>query len=285
MIDSTTRLYGLLGNPVTDTKSPWLHNHIFEACGIPGVYLAFSLEPEELSPAVMGLKALKVKGLSITIPYKSQIIPLLDSIDPMAEALGAVNTIVSEGSRWRGYNTDGTGLLAVLKRHIPELETQRVLIIGAGGAARGICGALILGGVTAVGIWNRSPERAYQLVSELGSLAQEGQELSYLGTETEFAAYDLVINTTSVGMAPAADATPIAISALKKGAAVCDIVYKPHETRLLKEAQAAGHRIIHGIEMLIEQGLQAQQLWNRLSEEEVSRSRNELLEEFEALYK
>ncbi len=285
MIDSTTRLYGLLGNPVSGSKSPWLHNHIFEACGIPGIYLAFPLEPEELGPAVAGLKALKVRGLSITIPYKSDIIPFLDSIDPMAEALGAVNTIVCEGNRWRGYNTDGSGLMAVLKRHVPRLESQKILILGAGGAARGICGALILGGVTTLGIWNRSPERAQQLAAELGSLTQDGQTLTLVTSDVQFSTYDLVINTTSVGMIPAVDATPVAISALKSGAAVCDIVYKPHETLLLKEAKAAGHPVIHGIEMLIEQGLLAQQLWNQLGEVDMANNRNQLMEEFEALYK
>lgn len=285
MIDSTTKLYGLLGNPVAGSRSPWIHNQVFESHGIPGVYLTFAVAPEKLDSAVAGLKALGIGGLNVTIPYKTAVMPLLDSLDPMAEFLGAVNTIVCESGHWRGYNTDGPGLLAVLKRHIPALEQCRILVLGAGGAARGICGALVFGGVMQLGIWNRSPDKAVQLVSELQQIVRAGQTVCSVESEALFAEYDLVINTTSVGMAPEVDGVPAPVAALRAGAAVCDIVYKPHRTRFLQEAEAAGHPVIFGIEMLIEQALLAEQLWNALGEAELAPIRARLIEEFETLHK
>lgn len=285
MIDSTTRLYGLLGNPVSGSRSPWIHNTVFEAYSIPGVYLAFAVPPEALEDALTGLKALQVRGINVTIPYKTAVMPFLDSVDPMAEALGAVNTVVCDAGGWRGYNTDGSGLLAVLKRRLPVLKELRILVLGAGGAARGICGALLHEGTGALGIWNRSPEKAELLVSELGSLAGKGQSFFHVESEAAFQEFDLVINTTSLGMEPDTDASPASVASLKPGAVVCDIVYKPHRTRFLRKAAAAGHPVIYGIEMLIEQALLAQQLWNHLTDLELDRIRNSLIEEFEGFYK
>lgn len=285
MINSATRLYALLGNPVTGSRSPWIHNKVFENGEIPGVYLAFTIAPKDLGNAVAGLRALGTRGINVTIPYKTAIIPLLDSLDPMAEALGAVNTVVCEEGHWRGFNTDGTGLLAVLKRHLPDLMMLRILVLGAGGASRGICGALVHGGVTQLGIWNRSSGKTDQLVAELQARVPEGQEILRVDSEASFSGFDVVINATSVGMEPGVNASPAPISSLKPGCTVCDIVYKPHRTRFLKDAENAGHPVIFGIEMLIEQALLAQQLWNPLSDKDLERNRATLIEEFEALHK
>lgn len=285
MIDSTTKLYGLLGYPVAGSRSPWIHNHVFKTCGIPAVYLAFPVEPEVLESAVTGLKALGIRGVNVTIPYKSSIIPMLEKVDPMAKALGAVNTLLWEEGSWVGYNTDGTGLLSVLKSHIPTLEHQRVLILGAGGAARGICGALIQGGIRSLGVWNRTPDKAELLVQDIRPLTAENQGITPVIGEGDFKDFDLVINTTSVGMEPETDAVPARVSSFKAGAVVCDIVYKPHQTRFLQEVAAEGHPVIHGIEMLIEQALLAQKLWNNLDDEILASIRSALVAEFEALNK
>jgi shikimate dehydrogenase len=285
VIDSTTRLYGLIGNPVSGSRSPWIHNTLFEVCGLPGAYLAFQVAPEALKDAVAGLRALNPGGLNVTIPYKTDIMAYLDSIDPMAEALGAVNTIVNQAGHWRGFNTDGSGLLAVLKRKLPDLENRQVLILGAGGAARGICGALLVGGVQRLGIWNRTEDRISPLISDLKALADTGQTLQAVTAPDGFKGYDLVINTTSVGMEPDTDKIPMDVSLLSPGAVVCDIVYKPHWTRLLREAADAGHPVIHGIEMLIEQALLAEKLWNQVSEEALDKVRSRLVEEFESSHK
>ncbi len=285
MIDSTTRLYGLLGNPVSGSRSPWIHNRVFETSGIPGVYLAFGVEEPSLETVFAGLKALNIGGINITIPYKTDILPYLDSIDPEARALGAVNTIVCENGQWRGHNTDGPGLLAVLRRHMAGLESCRVLVLGAGGAAKGICGSLIRGGIRDLGIWNRSPEKARDLAMALKNLETRDVNIMAIESCASFCDFDLIINATSVGMEPCIEETPVQISDLKPEAVVCDIVYKPHKTRLIRDAEESGHPVIHGIEMLIEQALLAQELWNRLDDESVVQYRNLLIKEFEELHK
>lgn len=285
MIDSTTKLYGLLGNPVSGSRSPWIHNRVFETSGIPGAYLAFGVEEGSLETVLAGLKGLDIGGINITIPYKTDILPYLDSIDPEAAALGAVNTIVCGNGHWRGYNTDGPGLLAVLRRHMNGLEDCRVLVLGAGGAARGICGSLIRGGVRNLGIWNRSPEKAQELAIALQGAGTNAATVMAVESGEGFRDYDLIINATSVGMAPCTDETPVAIRDLKPEAVVCDIVYKPHRTRLIHDAEETGHPVIHGIEMLIEQALLAQQLWNSLDGESVAGYRDRLIKEFEELHK
>lgn len=284
MIDSTTQLYGLIGNPIMGSRSPWIHNHVFNTCDIPGVYLAFNVESKQLGEAVSGLKALGVKGFNVTIPYKSDIIPFLDSVDPVAKQMGAVNTVVCKDGHWNGYNTDGPGLIAVLRRHVPDLEAKKILVLGAGGASRGICGTLVSTGVLNLGIWNRSSDKAIQLATELQIIVREGCTVTSVSTENGFSDYDVIINTTSVGMAPETECTPVSISFLKPGAVVCDIVYKPHRTLLLREAIKAGHPVIFGIEMLIEQALLAQQLWNGLTEDDLVENRKALMAEFEAFH-
>ncbi len=285
MIDSTTRLYGLLGNPVSGSRSPWIHNHVFRECGIPGAYLAFEVAPENLSDAISGFRALGAKGINVTIPYKTAVIPFLDSVDPFAHALGAVNTIVCEKGSMRGYNTDGPGLLAVLKRRVDNLQACRILVLGAGGAAKGICGALLHEGIRSLGIWNRTPEKARELVDALKLMAEEDQEVMGVDSENLFCTFDLVINATNLGMEPNSDGRPVSVDLLKPGAVVCDIVYKPHRTRFLKEAEMAGHPVVYGIEMLIEQALLAQKLWNPIMDEKLGELRQCLIEEFEAMHK
>lgn len=285
MIDSETQLYGLIGHPVMASKSPWIHNHVFNTCGIPGVYLAFNVESKRLSEAVSGFKALGIKGFNVTMPYKSDIIPLLDDIDPVAKQMRAVNTVVCKDGHFYGHNTDGPGLIAVLKRHVPELEQKKILVLGAGGASRGICGTLVSIKGVMLGIWNRSSDKAIQLATELVHGKSEGCTVTAVCSENNFSEYDVVINTTSVGMAPETESTPIAISVLKPGAVVCDIVYKPHWTLLLREATHAGHPVIFGIEMLIEQALLAQKLWNDLTDDQLFEIREALMEEFEGFHK
>lgn len=287
MIDSSTNLYALIGNPVSGSKSPWIHNHIFETCHLPGAYLAFDIEKDQLSQAVVGMKALNVKGINVTIPYKTEIMTFLDEVDPLAEKLGAVNTIVCKDGKWKGFNTDGLGLIAVLKRHIADFEEKKVLVLGAGGAARGICGILAESKIAEMGIWNRTPERAIQLSEALNlSKSENGHfDITPVSSVKAFINYDVVINTTSVGMAPDIEQTPVEITSLNPDAIVCDIVYKPHKTKLISEALSNGHNVIYGIEMLLEQALLAQKLWNGLTDEVISKNRNELMTEFEALNK
>lgn len=252
-IDQHTILYGVLGRPVGHSLSPTMHNAAFSAKGINAVYLAF--ETEDLEGAVRGLKALNIKGASITIPFKSQIIPYLDEIDPLASRIGAINTIVNRDRRLMGFNTDASGALRALEERI-ALSGKSCLIIGAGGAARAIGTALKEKGVN-ISIANRSPDRGNSLAA---SLECPFVQLKDLGdTKT-----DLMIQTTPVGMYPDVDLCPIPEHMLKKGSVVMDVIYNPIETKLLKLAKRNGCHTINGIHMFVFQGSEQFRMWTGL---------------------
>ncbi len=281
---SKPSLYGVIGNPISGSKSPWIHKYVFDNCGIEGAYLAIDVPSEQLDKTISDLKALDIKGLSVTIPHKSEIMRFLDSVDSSAAVIGAVNTVVCKSGQWKGYNTDGPGLISVLRRHIPDLREKKVLILGAGGAARGISGSLINLGVKKLGIWNRTLEKGIELVEELKSKMTQATMITVLHSKSGFSEYDVVINATSVGMEPEVEHSPVDMIDLSPKAIICDIVYKPHQTKLIQEAIQEGHSVIFGIEMLIEQALLAQQLWHGLSEMDLSQSREALIKAFEMKY-
>jgi shikimate dehydrogenase len=280
MINANTQIYGLIGNPVSGSKSPWIHNTVFETLDIPAAYLAFNVQEGHVKSAYDGLRALGAGGFNITIPYKTEIMGYLDAIDPVAQKLGAVNTVHFQAGRATGYNTDGMGLISVLQRHDSKFRMRRVLVIGAGGAARGICGMLLESGIPALGVWNRTSSKAEALIGSLEAFGGDHQQRILCRLE-DFRRFDLVINTTSVGTEPDLLATPIDIKLLKPGAIVCDIVYKPHQTQLLKDAQHHGHPTIYGIEMLIEQALLAQKIWSDLDDDNINDLRQLMMSQLE----
>ena len=243
MISGTTTIYGILGRPVAHSLSPAMHNAAFAAQGINAVYVAFPVT--DLNLAVQGLRGLGIGGVSVTIPFKEAIIPLLDEVDPEAKIIGAVNTVVNQDGVLKGTNTDWQGALAALQEHV-QLSGQRVLLLGAGGAGRAIAYAVQRAGgqiwVTDVD-WGRAQ-----------TLAQEFQVKALPWAEAPQIKVDVLINATPVGMAPHEAASPFPAAKLQTGQVVMDIVYKPLQTRLLREAAARGSRIIDGLEMLIYQG-------------------------------
>lgn len=262
------RLYGLIGAPVAGSRSPWIHNTVFNALGLKAAYLAFHVEPTRLGASIAGFRAIGMGGFNVTIPHKQTVIGHLDGLDPFAEKLGAVNTVAVTPEGLVGYNTDGPGLISVLRRKLGAIEDKKVLILGAGGAARGIAGSLLFNGVKSVGICNRTWTKADALVRDLAVFGE-----AHIVDRENFKEYDLVINTTSVGMYPFEDATPVDVKYLKPGAEVCDIVYKPRRTRLIREAEAAGHKVVFGIDMLIEQAVLAEQIWFGLTDTQVDQAR------------
>jgi len=251
--DQHTALYGIIGNPVRHSLSPTLHNAAFSAAGLNAVYLAF--EPADIEACVQGIKTFGIKGASITIPFKRSVLPYLDEVDSMAGRIGAVNTIVNESNRLKGYNTDAVGALKALeeKTHIPGMTC---VIIGAGGAARAIGFILKEKGV-AISIVNRSLSRGELLASSLGC------EFVPLN-DIESVKGDILIQTTPVGMFPHIDACPVPEKILNPGMVVMDIIYTPLETVLLKKARARGCTVIRGVDMFVRQGAEQFRLWTRL---------------------
>jgi shikimate dehydrogenase len=252
-IDQHTALYMVLGRPIVHSLSPIMQNAAFSAKGINAVYLAF--ETEDLRDAVRGLRALNIKGASVTIPFKSQIIPYLDEIDPLASRIGAINTIVNGKGRLTGYNTDATGALKALEERI-SLSGKSCLIIGAGGTARAIGTALKDKGVN-IWIANRSSDRGKSLAASLGCPFIQLKDLGDIQT-------DLMIQTTPVGMYPDVELCLVPEHMLKKGVVVMDVIYNPIETKLLRLAKRNGCHTINGLHMFVFQGSEQFRIWTGL---------------------
>lgn len=254
-------VYGVIGDPIAHSMSPAIHNDAFETEKMDSVYLAFHVKPDDLKDAVKGMKAIGVKGFNITIPHKEAIIPFLDEVDELAKAIGAVNTVVYKEGRYIGYNTDGIGFMKALEEKMSDdLKMKRTLIIGAGGAARAIYFTLVKKGVKHVDITNRSKERAEKLVSEC-PYDKQSKVLTLKEAEALLGEYDLIIQTTSIGMTPNVDYSPLDVSNLKSSAFVSDIIYTPLTTKILLEAKKKGAQIQNGLGMFVNQGAFAFQLW------------------------
>jgi shikimate dehydrogenase len=242
-----------------------MHNAAFQELNMDWCYLPLKVKPSQVQAALSGLAALDLRGANVTIPHKEQVIEFLDEISPAAQALGAVNTIVVEGERLRGDNTDWLGFLRALEEGGERYPSARALVLGAGGAARAVVYALAQEGWE-VAILNRTPERAEALAEAL-SHASPGASLSAgplkrMKLVRELAASQLLVNATSVGMRPQEDECPVPEDlAIPAGVAVYDLVYNPEETLLLKRAKEAGAKAIGGLGMLLHQGAEAFRLW------------------------
>ncbi|MHC1696727.1 MAG: shikimate dehydrogenase [Geobacteraceae bacterium] len=264
-LSGKTRVLGIIGSPVGHSQSPAMQNAAIDELGIEYVYVAFPVEPDFLGQAVAGLRCLGVWGFNVTIPHKSTIIPYLDKISPEAELCGAVNTVCREGELLVGYNTDGLGFLASLREDLEyDPRDSSVLLLGAGGAARGAIAALASAGVARIVIANRTGERGLALLEKFRTVfpAVELMVSSLAGGELaeHLRTADLLVNTTSVGMnGTSFDDLPL--SELPVSAKVYDMVYVPAETPLLEAAKARGLACANGLGMLVAQGAAAFRLW------------------------
>lgn len=255
------KIYGVMGDPIAHSMSPDIHNDAFEKENIEAVYHHFHVTKEGLNDAVKGMKALGIEGFNITIPHKTSIIPFLDDVDELALAIGAVNTVVNKNGRFIGYNTDGKGFFKSLCDEISgDIKAKKTLVIGAGGAARAIYFTLVKEGVKQVDIANRTKERAAQLVSDC-PYDKVSKALSIIEAEESLSQYDLIIQTTSSGMSPELDHSPLKVDQLKTGAIVSDIIYNPLQTKLLREAGEKGAETQNGLGMFINQAALAFEIW------------------------
>jgi shikimate dehydrogenase len=262
-ISGKTKICVLIGDPVEHTMSPVMHNAAYRQMGLDFVYIAFRVKPEELPQAVAGLRTLNVTGFNVTIPHKVAVIPLLNSLDPLAEKIGAVNTVVNNNGKLKGYNTDAEGFLRALTEHGFKPKGKKAVVLGAGGASRAITYILAEEGANLT-VLNRSQELDWaediaQLIREELGKEIKVLELGHLAGELPNA--DLLVNATSVGMFPAANVSPAPARLLTNVPLVFDIVYNPIKTKLLQEAAAAGAQTIGGVDMLAWQGALAFEKW------------------------
>lgn len=243
-------VYAVIGNPVAHSLSPAMHNAGFAEIGYKGVFLAFRVT--DLPSAIGGIRSLGISGVSVTIPHKTAILPLLDEIEPMAGEIGAVNTVVSRDGKLFGSNTDLAGAMAALTQKT-EIEGKQVWVIGAGGAARAVGY-----GVTSSGgrltLLNRTRDKGELLATEIGAEFKPLSEIRRVDC-------DVLINTTSVGMVPGTRAMPVPPDGIERGMTVMDIIYNPLKTRLLEIAEERGCVTVDGVAMFVHQGAAQFELW------------------------
>lgn len=252
-ITARTALCGIIAHPTGHTRSPDMHNAAYAALGIDAAYLAFDVEPVALAAALEGVRALGVRQLSVSIPHKETITTLLDEVDTTARRIGAVNTVIrGEGGALIGSNTDWLGVVRALEAET-TLDGARAVVLGAGGTARAATWGLVSRGAR-VTVLNRTPDRARTLADELG--AQSTGPLSDLARTP----HDVLVNTTSVGLGE--DASPIPAEAIAADAVVLDAVYEPERTRLLRDAESRGARIVSGKWMLVHQAVAQLRAWH-----------------------
>lgn len=262
MITGKTKLVGLMGDPVEHSLSPPMHNAAFKYFDLDYVYVPFHVKKEYLKEALEGARYLAIKGLNVTIPHKTDVIKYLDVLDDAAELIGAVNTIKFDDVV-KGYNTDGLGAVRSIEEVTP-VKGKKIVILGAGGAARAISFQSVLSGAGSVIIANRTLEKSLMLKENLVDKLNADADAIGLGEElkTELKDTDVLINTTPIGMYPNIHQKPLVTSdMMHEGLVVNDIVYNPLETGLLKEAKKAGAQTVSGVKMLIYQGIEAFKIW------------------------
>ena len=262
-ISGKTRVCGVIGDPIEHTLSPTMHNAAFNHLKLDFVFLAFRVKAAALEDAMRGMRGLGIRGLNVTMPHKTAVTKHLDEVDPTVKFLDSANTILNDDGRLLGFNTDGVGALKALRENEVNLDGKKLLLLGAGGAAKAIAFSLAKE-VGELVILNRASEKAKELAEALSQVYGNkvvGETLSPSTIQKSIQNADIVINATSVGMHPHVSQSLVAPQWLKPDLTVMDIVYNPVETKLAKDAKAAGANVISGVEMLLYQGAASFEIW------------------------
>ncbi len=267
-IKASTRLLSILGKPVKHSMSPYMHNLSFERLNLDFAYMAFEIKDDELGKAVEAMKTLDAKGFNITMPYKKEVMKFLDEIDEEAEIIGSVNTVLNDGGKLIGYNTDGKGFIKSLEQNNINFKGEKIIIVGAGGAARAIAIQLAIESAGEIVIANRTIKNA-ELISDtinhnISGTRSRSILLDQVVLKEELKDAKILINTTSIGMKETIDKSIIENdNILHKDLFVADIIYDPPKTKLLLQAENIGCRTMNGLSMLIYQGAIAFKIWTR----------------------
>jgi shikimate dehydrogenase len=264
-IFAKTKVCCVIGDPIEHSMSPAVQNAALAEAGIDAVYVAFKVRKEECKRALGGMRALGILGANVTVPDKVEALACVDELDALAEWIGAVNTIKNDNGKLIGFNTDGLGALNALGESGTETRGKRILVIGAGGAAKAVALTLAKEGrVSEIVIANRTRENAKELAREVEDKTRVKTRFFGLGEgelKKAVGMSDILVNCTSVGMSPNSRETPVPKNLLRRELTVFDIVYNPLETRLLREAREVGCKTVSGDSMLVHQGAKAFEIW------------------------
>lgn len=284
-INGKTKVCGLFGNPVEHTLSPLIHNYLAEKMGHNLVYVPFQVDDHQVREAVEAVRALHLGGVNVTVPHKSAVMEYLDELDDLAKKIGAVNTIVSKDGRLKGYNTDMPGLYRAMRSEGIEVKGEKIVILGAGGAARAVAMLCATYGAEHIYMLNRSLDKAEKIAEEVNGLfaktvltPMERKDYAKLPKQGY-----LAIQATSVGLAPRCEDVVIEDKAfydyIKIGV---DLIYNPETTKFMRILQEQGKKTMNGLKMLLYQGIIAYELWNgctiteELAEEVLGRMKEEV---------
>lgn len=264
IITGETQLLGVIGDPVRHSFSPIMHNAALAELEADYIYVALPIKPEALAAAIDGFRAIDLRGFNITIPHKQAIMPLLATITPEAEAIGAVNTVWPTDVGWAGTNTDVTGFLSPLKELVPQ-GRQQVIVLGNGGAARAVVAGCTQWEVPEIHVVGRNADKLSRFAASWQDSPLQPPLLvhSWEALPELLPGADLVVNTTPVGMKPVGE-SPLSreqIELLPEGAIAYDLIYNPSPTKFLEMAAARGLTALDGLEMLIRQGAAALEIW------------------------
>ncbi|MBJ7298421.1 MAG: shikimate dehydrogenase [Nostocales cyanobacterium LE14-WE4] len=267
MITGKTQLLGVIGHPVSHSLSPLMHNAALAKLGLDYVYLPFPVAPENLERAIAGFASIGVVGFSITIPHKQAILPLLSEISPIAQAIGAVNTVTRQGDKWVGTNTDVAGFIAPLQTtYHQDWSQKKAVILGNGGAARAVVAGCIQLGLAEIHVVGRNLQKlqAFTQSWENSPFADKFQVHEWQELPNLLHQANLLVNTTPMGMYPHVDESPLSsqeMGYLPGDAIVYDLIYIPKPTKFLHLAEKQGAIMIDGLEMLVQQGAAALKIW------------------------
>ena len=272
-INGKTKIIGVIGKNIENSLSPLIHNQMILKHSLHFCYLPFQVAETDLNKAIQGIKALNIRGVNITFPYKEKVVKFLDEVEESARRVGSVNTIVNNKGFLTGYNTDVIGFKRSLQEDVEfVIKKKKAVIFGAGGAARGIIFALLEEGIEEICIFNRTLEKAKKIKQDFSPFFPESSidvfPLKEENLKNKIERAHLIVNTTSLGMPPQIDKTPLSDEKLfHPNLLVYDLIYHPAKTFFLRQAERAGAKIINGLPMLVYQGIESFYLWTGLKPE------------------
>lgn len=260
-MQGSIRTYCIIGDPIHHSLSPGMQNAAFAALGLNCTYIAFRVPPSELKESVESLRSINIAGFNVTVPHKVEVMKHLDELDVTAKKAAAVNTVNNIEGIFRGYNTDIHGFIEPLRRRMIDFRSMKVLVLGAGGAARAVVAGLAeeSRSISKVVIANRDVERAKELAKIGSGLGLKCETISLDKAQSVSPDSDLVVNATTLGINN--EPSVIDYDHIKKGSIVYEIVYRPVTTSLIENAKYAEANVVYGYEMLVEQGAKAFEIW------------------------
>ena len=255
-----SKTFAVIGDPIDHSLSPNIHSAAFRELNLENSYIAYRIPKEELSEGIESLKKIKIDGFNVTIPHKVEMMKYLDKMDESCSIIGAVNTVTNNEGILKGYNTDMDGFLDPFKKKEIKIQDKKVLLLGAGGAARAIVAGIAKEKAKHITIANRTLENANNLAQFANKIGLNANTITIENVGNNLKDYDIIVNATSIGLKN--EPSPISLESIKPETIVYDIVYMPMNTDFLKKAKEQGAKIIYGYEMLLGQAVRAFEIWH-----------------------